>query len=309
MRDMPNPFPSRRFTLNGVELQTVDVGQGEPVLLLHGFPDSSLLWRHQIPALVDAGFRVLAPDQRGFGDSDKPQAVEAYQFQTLLGDLLGVLDQAGVERAHVVGHDWGAYLSWALAAFVPARVQRLAILSLSHPLRYFASPKQYEKSWYMLLFQFPGVAEQALQRDDWRLMRSLMGGGDFDAYRERLAQPGALTAALNWYRANATPSALFGLGEPIVFPPIQAPTLGIWSTGDAYCLEDGFLGPQPHLAGSYRYERIEDASHWIPLDQPERLNALLLEFFGASQDFRRGPKPRPLACPDAIPQGIALTEI
>ena len=286
---MPNAFPSRRFSVDGVGLQTIDVGRGEPVLLLHGFPDSSLLWRHQIPALVDAGFRVIAPDQRGFGASDKPQAVERYQLQTLLGDVLGVLDQAGVQRAHVVGHDWGASVAWALASFVPARVERLAILSVSHPTRYFASPKQYEKSWYMLLFQFQGVAEQALQRADWQLLRALLGGArDLEAYLERLAQPGALTAGLNWYRANATPATIFGLGEPIAWPAIQAPTLGIWSTGDAYCNEDGFLGPQPYLAGPYRYERIEDAGHWIPLDQPARLNALLLDFLGAQKTRRMG---------------------
>jgi pimeloyl-ACP methyl ester carboxylesterase len=279
---MPNAFPTRRFSVNDVALQTIDVGQGEPVLLLHGFPDSSLLWRHQIPVLVDAGFRVIAPDLRGCGASDKPQEVERYQFQTLLGDVLGVLDQAGVERAHVVGHDWGASVAWALAAFVPVRVRRLAILSVSHPTRYFASPKQYEKSWYMLLFQFQGVAEQAIQHDDWRLMRTLLGDAlDLDVYLERLAQPGALTAGLNWYRANATPAIMFGLGEPIVWPAILAPTLGIWSTGDAFCNEDGFLGPQPYLAGPYRYERIEDASHWIPLDRPDQLNALLLDFLKA----------------------------
>jgi pimeloyl-ACP methyl ester carboxylesterase len=132
----------------------------------------------------------------------------------------------------------------------------------------------------MLLFQFVGLAEQVLQKDDWRLMRAWAGGAkDLDVYLQHLGRPGALTAGLNWYRANVPPATMFGLGEPISWPPVQAPTLGVWSAGDAYCGEHGFLGEQPFLAGPYRYERIEGASHWIPLDQPDRLNGLLLEFF------------------------------
>jgi pimeloyl-ACP methyl ester carboxylesterase len=281
---MPTDFATKRLRVDGVELHTIDEGQGDPVLLLHGFPDSSRLWRHQIPALVAAGYRVLAPDQRGFGDSDKPPAVEQYQIQCLLGDVAGLLDQAGVDRAHVVGHDWGAFIAWGLASFMPARVDRLVALSVSHPATYFGPLEQYERSWYMLLFQFEGVAEQALQRDDWRLLRAwLAGAKDLDVYLEQLARPGALTAGLNWYRANATPAVLFGLGEPTPWPPVYAPTLGVWSSGDAYCGEHGFLGEQPHVAGPYHYERIEDASHWIPLDQPERLNRLLLEFFASGR--------------------------
>src|SRR5438874_2312493 len=144
-------FSTKRVPVNGVTLHVIDEGEGDPALLRHGFPDSSLLWRHQIPALVAAGFRVLVPDQRGFGQSDKPEGVEQYQFQLLLGDVLGLLDQAGVERAHVVGHDWGASVAWGLASFAPARVARLAALSVSHPATYFGPLSQYEKSWYVPL--------------------------------------------------------------------------------------------------------------------------------------------------------------
>jgi pimeloyl-ACP methyl ester carboxylesterase len=132
----------------------------------------------------------------------------------------------------------------------------------------------------MLLFQLVGLAEQALQKDDWRLMRAWMGSSkDLDIYLQHLGRQGALTAGLNWYRANATPATMFGLGEPVRWPAVQSPTLGIWSDGDAYCGEHGFLAQQTNIAGPYRYERIEGASHWIPLDQPERLNRLLIEFF------------------------------
>ena len=280
---MQSQFASKEIQVNGINLHVIDEGTGEPVLLLHGFPDSSRLWRHQIPALVAAGYRVIAPDQRGFGLSDKPEAIEQYRMQTLLADVMGVLNQAGVERAHVVGHDWGAAVAWALAAFLPQRVASLAALSVSHPATYFSGIEQYEKSWYMLLFQFVGVAEEALSRDDWRMLRLWIGEArDLEVYIADLSRPGALTAGLNWYRANATPASIFRVAPATPTPPITVPTLGIWSTGDRFCGEQGFLRPEGIITGPYRYERIENASHWIPIDQPDRLNTLLLEFLGTS---------------------------
>jgi pimeloyl-ACP methyl ester carboxylesterase len=280
---MASEQTSRRVRVNGIELQVVEQGQGDPVLLLHGFPDSSRLWRHQIPALVEAGFRVIAPDLRGFGQSDRPEGVEQYQLERLLGDVLGLLDQADVGRARVVGHDWGAFLAWALASFVPARVEQLVALSVAHPSTIFGSIEQYEKSWYMLLFQLEGLAEEALRRDDWRLARAWMAGApDLDAYLADLGRPGALTAGLNWYRANATPAGLFGLAAPVAWPPVAAPTLGFWSDRERYLTEDGFAKSADHVAGPYRYERIEGAGHWLQLDRPDRLNRLLIDFFRAA---------------------------
>src|SRR3954470_21760561 len=155
----------RRITGDGVELAVLDEGEGPAVLLLHGFPDSSALWRHQIPRLVDAGFRVLAPDLRGFGASDRPSNVSAYRMEVLVGDVLGILDAHRVERADVVGHDWGSALGWAMAAFAPARVRTFTALSVGHPAGYFTDGlRQRELSWYMLWFLFPGVAEEALPR-------------------------------------------------------------------------------------------------------------------------------------------------
>jgi pimeloyl-ACP methyl ester carboxylesterase len=153
--------------------------------------------------------RVIAPDLRGSGESDKPDAVEEYELRRSVGDMVAVLDGLGIERAHVVGHDWGAVVAWLLAALVPDRVERLVAMSVGHPnsLRR-RSIEQQEKSWYMLLFQFTGVAEQLLMRDDWKLFREwLRNDGDIDRYVTDLSRPGALTAGLNWYRANAHPAA------------------------------------------------------------------------------------------------------
>jgi pimeloyl-ACP methyl ester carboxylesterase len=270
----------RRIDGTGVTLAVQDEGEGTPVLLIHGFPDSHRLWRHQVPALVAAGKRVIAPDLRGFGDSDKPQEVAAYGIRHSVADMLAVLDALEVERAQVVGGDWGAAVAWSLAAFAPQRVDRLVVLSVGHP-RALAEPtvEQREKSWYMLFFQFAGVAETMLQRDDWRLMREwVRNNGDVEQYVADLSRPGALTAALNWYRANVAPAV--PSGEPSSFPAVTVPTLGIWSSGDDYLTEGPMARSGEHVEAEWRYERIEGASHWMQLDAPERLNELLLDFLG-----------------------------
>ena len=270
--------PVRRVAAAGVTLAVHDEGEGPAVLLLHGFPDSSRVWRAQIPALVAAGMHVIAPDLRGYGESDKPKDVEAYSVGRSVADLVAILDHLDVERAHVVGHDWGAGVAWALAAFVPARVDRLVVMSVGHP-NAFREPslEQREKGWYQLLFQFPGVAEDLIVRDDWKLFRAMLrGAGDGDRYVVDLARPGALTAALNWYRANASPAQELDRTSP--FPAVPAPTMGLWSTGDAYLTEESMVESAGHVAGPWRYERIDGASHWLQLDAPERVNELLLEF-------------------------------
>lgn len=271
----------RRVGGDGITLAVLDEGDGVPVLLLHGFPDSSYVWRHQLPALVEAGMRVLAPDLRGFGDSDKPEAVEEYGLARSVADMLALLDELGVEQARVVGHDWGASLAWVLAAFAPERVERLVVMSVGHP-NAFAAPSIEERarSWYQLLFQFAGTAEALLQRDDWKLFRELTrGDGDLERHLDDLARPGALTAALNWYRANAAPHE--ELESRGLVPAVVAPTLGLWSSGDNYLTEDSMRRSEEHVTGPWRYERIEGASHWMQLDAPERVNELLLGFLGS----------------------------
>jgi pimeloyl-ACP methyl ester carboxylesterase len=265
-----------RIAGDGVTLSVRDEGEGQPVLLLHGFPDSSYVWRKQIPALLDAGFRAIAPDLRGFGESDRPGEVADYAVSRSVRDLVAVLDALEVERAQVVGHDWGAAVAWVLASLVPERVERLAVLSVGHP----NTPRtieQREKAWYQLLFQFAGVAEELLSREDWKLAREwLRGDGDVDRYFSDLARPGALTAGLNWYRANLAPHR--ELEDRPALPSVAAPTLGLWSSGDNYLVESRMIASEQHVSGPWRYERIEDASHWLQLDRPERTNELLLGF-------------------------------
>ncbi|TVZ02857.1 alpha/beta hydrolase [Trebonia kvetii] len=265
-----------RVEVNGVGIEYEVTGQGRPVVLLHGFPDSGRLWRNQVPALAGAGFQVIVPDLRGYGRSGKPEAVEAYSLMTLAGDVLAVLGDVGVAKAHVVGHDWGAALAWGLASLAPAAVDHLVVLSVGHPTTFRRTPRQREKSWYMLLFQFPGIAERWLSGDDWANFRNWAGHPDTDQVIADLETNGSLTPGLNWYRANVSPETW--VQPPPSLPPVQAPTMGIWSSKDMALTETQMTESAANVAGPWRYERLDGPGHWMQLEAPDQVNALLLDF-------------------------------
>jgi pimeloyl-ACP methyl ester carboxylesterase len=269
-----------RSVTNGVGIEFEVTGGGRPVVLLHGFPDSGRLWRHQVPTLAEAGFQVIVPDLRGAGRSDKPAEVEAYRMPLLAMDVLGILDTVGAERAHIVGHDWGAALAWVVASFAPERVDHLAVLSVGHPTSFHnAGLRQREKSWYMLFFQFAGIAEEWLRANDWAETRQWTGHPDIDAVVAELEASGSLTPGLNWYRANVPPSSW--VEPPLQLPPIQAPAMGIWSSGDFALTEEQMTGSARYVAGPWRYECLEGPGHWMQLEAPEEVNRLLLDFLPA----------------------------
>jgi pimeloyl-ACP methyl ester carboxylesterase len=255
-------------------------GQGRPVVLLHGFPDSGRLWRHQVPALSRAGFQVIVPDLRGYGGSDKPAAVASYAMSALAADISGLLDHLGIGRAHLVGHDWGAALGWVLALLQPDRVDHLAVMSVGHPAAFAAAGlAQREKSWYMLLFQFEGIAEQWLSGDDWANFRAWAGHPDADAVVAELEASDSLTPGLNWYRANVPPQSLLRPSSP--WPAAPGPVLGIWSDGDLFLTEEQMTASKEHVAGSWRYERLSGVGHWMQLEAPGAVNDLLTGFLPA----------------------------
>ena len=270
-------YTEHRIPRDGVSLHVEDHGGGKPVLLLHGWPDSSYLWRKQTPFLVANGFRVIAPDQRGFGRSDRPEEVTAYSLQNAVADSVGILDALSIDAADIIAHDWGAAVAWQMAAAHPNRVRRLVVLSVPHPLAPYTL-RQREMAWYMLFFQFEGIAEAWLQHGNWALFREMLrGNGDIDRYISDLSRPDALKASLNWYRANVAPR----LPEsPAKLPPVEAPTLGIWSSNDHYLDGERMKISGQFVKGRWRYEQIADASHWIPLDAPDRLNHLVIEWLG-----------------------------
>jgi len=265
-----------RVDVDGVGIEYEVVGEGRPVVLLHGFPDSGRLWRHQAPALAEAGFQVIVPDLRGYGRSDKPEPVEAYSIPVLAGDVLAILAERGIGKAHVVGHDWGAALAWALASFAPGNVDHLVVLSVGNPVTFLRTLEQRQKSWYMLLFQFPGVAERWLTEDNWANFRHWGGHPDGDQVIAELEANGSLTPGLNWYRANIAPESW--AGPPLQLPPVQAPAMGVWSSGDFALSEVQMTDSAQNMAGSWRYERLDGPGHWMQLEAPDKVNELLLDF-------------------------------
>jgi pimeloyl-ACP methyl ester carboxylesterase len=260
----------------GVGIEYDVAGEGAPVVLLHGWPDTAALWRRQTAALSAAGLRALAPDLRGFGRSDKPERTADYAIHHHVSDVLAVLDDAGIERAHVVGHDWGAAIAWALAMAAPERVDHLVALSVGHPAAFRrAGLAQLRRSWYMGLFQLPGIAERALSAGDWNGLRRT-GHPDVERVIAELSRPGAVTASLQIYRANAGPQQLVrGLPE---MRPVTVPTMGVWSTRDAALTERQMVASGPCVRAPWRYERLEGPGHWMQLEAPDAVNRLLLDF-------------------------------
>jgi pimeloyl-ACP methyl ester carboxylesterase len=265
-----------RVEVDGVGIEYQVSGHGRPVVLLHGFPDCGRLWRHQVPALAGAGFRVVVPDLRGYGRSGKPGAVGAYSLSVVARDVMAILADLHIAQAHVVGHDWGASLAWALACLAPGSVDHLAVLSVGHPGTFLRTLEQREKSWYMLLFQFPGIAERWLTENNWANFRRWGRHPDTGQVIAELEASGSLTPGLNWYRANIPPESW--AGPPPQLPPVHAPTMGIWSTGDTALTEAQMTDSAENVAGPWRYERLDGPGHWMQLQAPDQLNALLLDF-------------------------------
>jgi pimeloyl-ACP methyl ester carboxylesterase len=265
-----------RVDVDGVGIEYDVAGEGPPVVLLHGFPDSGRLWRHQVPALAEAGFQVIVPDLRGYGRSGKPEAIEAYSLPLLAGDVMAILADLQVARAHVVGHDWGAALGWVLASLEPGKVDHFAALSVGHPATFRRTAQQLEKSWYMLLFQFPGIAERWLTEDNWASLRTWARHPDADQVIAELEATGSLVPGLNWYRANVPPESW--VGPPVELPPVQAPTMGVWSTEDPALTEIQMTDSAENVAGPWQYKRLDGPGHWMQLDAPDQVNALLLDF-------------------------------
>ena len=253
-------------------------GAGPAILLLHGFPDSHALWRKVIPLLLDAGYRVIAPDQRGFGQSPAPRGSRNYRMYRIAADAAELLDALGVQQAHVVGHDWGAVIAWVLAGRYPDRCQSLTAVSVGHPTAYArAGWEQKRKGWYTLFFQLRGFAEWVISRKDFAFLRRWARGyPELDTWISHLARPGRLTAGLNWYRANLA-GVLFRKQ-----PRCTVPALGIWSDRDMALSEDQMTNSVRYIEGSWRYERMEGLSHWIPLEAPEALTGLIVDHIRTS---------------------------
>jgi len=259
------------------------------VLLLHGFPQTSYSWHHELTALDDAGYRGVAFDQRGYSPGARPADVSAYAIDALVSDALAVADALGVERFDLVGHDWGAMVAWVTAWRHPDRVRTLTAVSVPHPKAFgnalgSSDDDQRQRSSYIEVFRREGgVAERALLGEDGsgdglRRMFETTGlpahSGEVERFVAAMLEPGAMTAALNWYRAS-DPATLAAVG------PVTVPTLFVWSTADVAIGRKAAEATVEWVTGPYRFEVLEGVSHWIPETAPDVLGRLLIEHLEA----------------------------
>ena len=277
----------RAIQTNGITLHVVEDGpqDGLPVILLHGFPEFWYGWRGQISVLANTGYRVIAPDQRGYNLSDKPKGVAAYNLDLLAADVVGLIDSLGRKKVFLVGHDWGATVAWWTALKYPDRLEKLVILNVPHPAVFQrhlrTSFSQMRKSWYMFFFQLPWLPEYAMGRNHWQvgkqsLVNSRRPGtfseADLEKYVEAWSRPGAFTSMVNYYRF-----VLQKAPKPADSLRIVMPTLLIWGA------QDKFLGremaqPSIDLCNDGRLVFIEEATHWVQHEEADRVNDLLCNF-------------------------------
>ncbi len=283
--------------VNGITLHVAAAGDpaAPPVVLLHGFPEFWYGWRRQIPALAAAGYRVLAPDQRGYNLSDKPDGIDAYQLDTLAADIVALIESTGHERVTLIGHDWGAAVAWRIAERTPERLARLVILNVPHPavMADFLTRSRWQflKSWYIGFFQIPRLPEALLgAADAWGLAnmmlvasnRGSIGDADIARYIRAWQQPGALTGMLNWYRAafQRRPS----LSSRI---RIRVPALILWGERDLALVPE-LAHASAELCEDARVIMFPNASHFVQHDEPAAVNAALLDFLGERDAREQG---------------------
>lgn len=302
----------RETIANGVRLHYVEAGpdDGDLVVFLHGFPEFWGTWRRQLAALADAGYRVVAPDLRGYNRSEKPHGLDAYRLETLTADvealireLEGAKDssgsaETGARSAHVVAHDWGGMIAWATALSHPHAIDRLVVLNAPHPIKYARelTLSQVIRSWYAVFFQLPWLPERLFAARGYRALEELFWEApnrsdaftaeDVRGFKRAAARPGALESAINYYRANARgpigehlPGSIPVIGDRLVGPieTIGAPTLVLWGEQDSALTLDQLDGLERYV-DDLHVERFPDASHWVHADRPDRVNESILAF-------------------------------
>jgi len=275
---------TREIDANGMVFRARFTGaegpSGEPVILLHGFPETSIMWAGLMERLGEEGYRCFAPDQRGYSPGARPGTVEDYQYRKLVSDVMAQADALGYARFHLIGHDWGSAAGWALIHLHPGRVRSWTAMSVPH-MDAFASaiaddPDQRQRSRYMGFFMLPEKPEQSLTADDFAALRSLWSSiprEQVDEYVGVFSQAGALTAALNWYRANAV--LLEKRREGPKFGPVLHPTLLIWGNQDIAVGRVAVERTAQHMKGPYRLVEL-NAGHWLVQEEPERVRDEIL---------------------------------
>ncbi len=288
MQDAGSELRDGYAEIGDQRLHYVEAGEGPLIVLLHGFPEFWYGWRRQIEPLAAAGFRVVAPDTRGYNLSSKPDGVAAYNTDRLVADIRGLIQERGAESAQLVGHDWGGTVAWDTAMNHPEVVDRLAILNAAHPRKLSEGlhhPAQLRKSWYFFFFDLPELPGECCARQPLALLPALPArrppgphaGGDRSAISRRVKTPGAATGMINNYYRSSVRQSQKKAEEAL--RPINAPTLVIWGERDRYLGPDLAEPDHDDVPNLDRVERLPDASHWVHHDEAERVTQLLADFF------------------------------
>ncbi|MGB6299179.1 MAG: alpha/beta hydrolase [Rivularia sp. (in: cyanobacteria)] len=275
------------ITTNGVKLHYVTQGSGPLMLMLHGFPEFWYSWRYQIPEFAK-NFKVVAPDLRGYNDSDKPQEQSAYVMTELVKDVEGIISGLGYEKCVLVGHDWGGGIAWNFAYAYPQMVERLIVMNHPHYAKFsegFRTPQQLLRSWYVFLFQLPVIPELYVQFQDYQFIENAFKGmaidksafskEDIDAYKNAAAKRGALTATINYYR-NVFSSQMLNKNWSV----LEVPTLMIWGEEDTALGKELTYGTEAYVK-DFQIKYIPNCSHWVQQEQPELVNQYMREFLAA----------------------------
>jgi pimeloyl-ACP methyl ester carboxylesterase len=299
-----SPMEYRTIRANGIDFHVATAGTGlRLALCLHGFPESSFSWRYQMPLLVQLGFRVWAPDLRGYGASSRPRGVKAYALENLEEDVAALIEASGAKDVVLVGHDWGAVIAWQYAMFGRLPISRLIIMNVPHPalaLQGLRTWRQLKKSWYVFFFQLPWIPEWGLGRQDCEAIGRAFRGMAVDksrfpdevlrVYRDAAARPGALTAMLNYYRALIRG---FRRNSRRGTAQIDIPTLMIWGEVDAALGKELTFGTEKYVSNlTLRY--LPNVSHWVQQEAPETVNAMIEAWLlGRSVPYAPGATPFP----------------
>ncbi|MDB5079087.1 MAG: hypothetical protein JWP00_1011 [Chloroflexi bacterium] len=277
------------YVQNGaVKLHYVAAGpvEGEPVLLLHGFPQSSYLWRRHLPALAAKGYRVVAPDLRGYNLSDRPAKPEAYRMLNLVGDIGAIYKQLGWQSANLVAHDWGGAIGWLFATFYPQQVKRFVAIDIPHPTAFreaLQQPAQMRNSWYIWLFQAAGVAERVIGQNLEEFFNYIMldqpragtyTEADRQEYLRMLAQPGQLEAAFNYYRVNTGPANVYS-ETASAFPPLKMPVMLVYGSRDFAFIPQVWEDTAKFCQGYFRKVELEGFGHWVLEEAPQETLELI----------------------------------
>ena len=277
-------LPGSHIAINGINYHVSDQGESEKVvLLLHGMPDTSSLWRHQVPALLTAGYRVIAPDMLGYGKTDKPADPARYSGELVLADIVALLETLNIDKMDLVGHDWGAFLSWELVTHFPQLFRKHVTVSVGHLGVFFSdfSVDNLKQNWYMYLNSLDNAAElYSLNDGEFFISGIVPTHPEPEEVRARLKDPVAMRANVNWDRGNQLADFYMAhLQGELSTEKCTVPTMGIWSTGDTYLKEEHMTQSEEFVSAEWRYERIEGGSHWIMLDRPDEVTKLLLDWF------------------------------